>query len=182
MAFLNKKTPPAIVLKILFVCCFISRHYPFPSYSITGTLFETAFLFHACIQITLRPGMIQISGCAFLIGAAPLFSIAFPTPPLPGKSYARSVSDNNGFSMPDNFWWINVPGNTRAFSEYESLHFLFSTAVCRLLPALPHFFVNRNPTFIFFVFPFRTPFFICTSRSSLYSTMFILYRYNQCLL
>ena len=79
----------------------ISGHPPFPVHSITGTLSESAFLFHACVLITLYSGMIQISGCAFPTGTALCFSRVFPTPPLSGISYARSVSGNNGFSMPD---------------------------------------------------------------------------------
>ena len=112
----NKKTPPAVVLKNTFRLLRISRHYHFPVHSITGTLSGTAFLFHACIQITLRSGMIQRSGCAFLTGTALLSSRVFPMPPLPGISYARSVSGNNDFSMPGNSCCINVPENNRVFS------------------------------------------------------------------
>ena len=100
-SILKQKTPPAVILKTLLGYCAISGHPPFPVHSITGTLSESAFLFHACVLITLYSGMIQISGCAFPTGTALCFSRVFPTPPLSGISYARSVSGNNGFSMPD---------------------------------------------------------------------------------
>lgn len=103
MAFLNKKIPLVEVSK---------KHFsfplpfpgitPFPVQPITETLSGTAFLFHACVHITLYSGMIQISACAFLTGTTLFFSTAFPTPPLPGKSCVRSASDNNGFLVPGN--------------------------------------------------------------------------------
>lgn len=103
MAFLNKKIPLVEVSKNTFrFLCHFQASPPLPVQPITETLSGTAFLFHACVHITLYSGMIQISACAFLTGTTLFFSTAFPTPPLPGKSCVRSASDNNGFLVPGN--------------------------------------------------------------------------------
>ena len=100
---LNKKFPCYRFEKCLSFAVSCFGIPPFPAASVIETSSETFFLFHACIRTALCPGTIPISAHAFPTGPALTFSKAFPMLPLPGISYARSVSGNNGSSMPGNF-------------------------------------------------------------------------------
>lgn len=77
-------------------------HPPFPVSPVIGTLSGTSLLFHVCIRKVLYSEMILISVHAFLTGLTPSFPRSSPMPQVPGIPYARSASDNNGFSMPGN--------------------------------------------------------------------------------
>ena len=137
LRILNKKLPHCKLKKHLYFLLHVFAS-PLPVSPVIGTLSGTSLPFHACIRKVLCSGMILISVHAFPTGLTPSFPKSSPMPQVPGIPYARSASDNNGFSLPGNPCWISVPGNTHAFSGYWTLRFLFSSASSRILSMRLH--------------------------------------------
>ena len=109
----------AFLLVCSFTCLVVTAILSSPPFSLLFTIQIWSGLFRpSCILSAVPLSMTPIiSGASAPCSAAP-FPTAFPRLPWSGRSYGLSESDNNGFSMPDNYDWIGAPRYIHGFSAY----------------------------------------------------------------